>query len=224
MESALLLFQCYMCTCTFEWETCIPLLRLHGLITVKQNSLACQEQTDNIDCAITSVLFLLSYFLNSSQSFSNACGCVSFSVILSYWRSLMFKQCCCFHLYLSKSSSACLLTVDLCRNFSPGQCAFLSLYAFALLCFYINPQHVLFTSSQNGPVHLFLSIVNSLYSSPPGSRHPFLQRFLLDTAQAFSFPLSSLLLTYPVGQHLKFCIAVLVVFMILLNFNSVSLI
>lgn len=115
MESALLLFQCYMCTCTFEWETCIPLLRLHGLITVKQNSLACQEQTDNIDCAITSVLFLLSYFLNSSQSFSNACGCVSFSVILSYWRSLMFKQCCCFHLYLSKSSSACLLTVDLCR-------------------------------------------------------------------------------------------------------------
>ncbi len=42
---------------------------------------------------------------------------------------------------------------------------------------------MLLYSSQNG---MCISVVNALYSSPPGSRHPFLQRFQLDAAQVLS--------------------------------------
>ncbi len=49
-------------------------------------------------------------------------------------------------------------------------------------------------SCQNG---MCISVVNSLYSSPPGSRHPFLQRVQLDAAQALLvFLLFSLLLSF----------------------------
>jgi len=93
--------------------------------------------------------------------------------------------------------------VDFCRNFSPGQCAFFlsSLNVFALLCLILTLS--MYCCS------LFLSVVNSLYSSPPGSRHPFLQRFLLDTVQAFSFPPFSLLLS----SFISVCLCMLLRFL-----------